>query len=74
MIADPHLDPADPRDALAVVVRALLERQLRGVEVAHCWPEAHRVRIRTATGKQGDVEILVNWDVVVAVAQEGTKQ
>jgi hypothetical protein len=64
MIADPHLDPADPRDALAAAVRALLEGQLAGVEVAHCWPEEHRVLIRTAAGKQGDVEILVNWDVV----------
>lgn len=64
MIADPHLDPADPRDALAAAVRALLERQLHGCEVAHCWPEENCVLIRTADGKQGDVEVAVNWDVV----------
>lgn len=49
---------------LTAAVTAMLERQLRGCEVAYCWPEAHRVRIRTADGRVGDVEVVVNWDVV----------
>lgn len=55
--------PSNSRQ-LTAAVTAMLERQLRGCEVAYAWPEAHRVRIRTRDGKQGDVEILVNWDVV----------
>lgn len=63
----------DPHAALAAAVRALLERQLGAEQIAYAWPEAHRIRIRTADGRIGDVEAVVNWDVVVD-AQEGAAQ
>jgi hypothetical protein len=69
MKIDPHIETA-AHAALAAAVRALLERQLGAEQIAYIWPESHRIRIRTADGRTGDVEVLVSWDVVVD-AQEG---
>jgi hypothetical protein len=46
---------------------------LAGVEVAYLWPKAHRICIATVTGRTGDVEVTVNWDVVPteSVTEEG---
>jgi hypothetical protein len=59
-----HITPADHRDELVDAALALLARQLPSQPIANLWTEPHRIAFLTADGRTGDVEVLVNWDVV----------
>jgi len=58
----PHLIPVDHRDELADAALRLLARQLTSHQIAYVWPESHRVLFRTADGRDGDVQVFVNWN------------
>ena len=64
MTPAPQSTTADRRSDLVAAVLRLVERQMPSQAIAHVWPEQDRVLFRTADGRTGDVELLVNWDVV----------
>ena len=62
MTIDAHIAPTDHRDDLADAALRLLARQLTSARIAYVWPESHRVLFRTADGRDGDVQVFVNWN------------
>ena len=65
-----YIELADRRSDLVDAVQCLLERQLRSHQVTWIWPDTGRILFATADGCTGDVEVLVNWDVVQSVTQK----
>jgi hypothetical protein len=57
---------ADHRAELIDAALHLLARQLPSEPIAYIWPERHRVLFCTADGRTGDVEVLVNFEVLPA--------
>jgi hypothetical protein len=54
-------------DRLAAEVDCAVRRQLTGCEIAQIWTVGSRTLFRLDDGCTGDVEVLVNWDVVPEV-------
>jgi len=63
MTTPTNIPIVDHRDDLVAATLRQLERQLPAVPIAYIWPKQHRVLIRTADGRIGDIEVMVNWDV-----------
>jgi hypothetical protein len=62
-------------DELASEVAHLVHREVGTHDIHQVWTEDHRIRFRERDGRTGDVEVLVNWDVVAgrveAITGEG---
>ena len=59
-----HIPTIDRRSDLGAAVYQLVLRELRSHQVTYIWPEQHRILFRTGDGRTGDIELLVNWDLM----------